>query len=232
MTTNENNIQIFNSIAKTYDKLNHFLSLNIDKQWRSKALSKYINNSTVKVLDIACGTGDFAIKCAQLGAREVIGIDLSPSMLEIAEKKIKNKNLDSIIHVQEGDCANLNFDDNTFDIVTIAFGVRNFEDLDKSLKEIHRVLKDNGKIIILEFTLPRNEFIRTLYNFYINKILPLIGKLISGDKNAYIYLPTSIGEFLQYEDFTNHLERFGFRDVSYKSMTMGIVCGYYGTSDE
>ncbi|MDR2084248.1 MAG: bifunctional demethylmenaquinone methyltransferase/2-methoxy-6-polyprenyl-1,4-benzoquinol methylase UbiE [Bacteroidales bacterium] len=228
MLTNKKNIDIFNDIAKTYDRINHYLSLNIDKYWRNKALAKHIDKSTAKVLDIACGTGDFAINAAQLGANNIIGIDLSTKMLDIAKEKIKKKNLDNIIHVQEGDCNSLDFDDNTFDIATIAFGVRNFENLDKSLNEVLRVLKDGGKIIILEFTSPRNKVFKRMYNFYIKNILPSIGRLISGNKGAYIYLPTSIGEFLQYEEFTRYLKRIGFKNVYYKSLTAGIASVYYG----
>ena len=228
MNTNDKNRERFNSIAKTYDKLNHRLSFRFDVYWRKRALKKHISSSSNKVVDIACGTGDFAIQAAKFGAKEIIGIDLSENMLEIANAKIKRKNLERIISVQTGSCANIEFDDNTFDIATIAFGVRNFEDLEVCLKEVLRVLKDEGKIIILEFTIPRNRFFRGIYTFYINNILPIIGKRISGDKDAYTYLPNSIGKFLQYDDFVALLNTIGFNDVSYKPLTMGIACVYCG----
>ncbi|MCX8031170.1 MAG: bifunctional demethylmenaquinone methyltransferase/2-methoxy-6-polyprenyl-1,4-benzoquinol methylase UbiE [Thermodesulfovibrionales bacterium] len=225
-------IHMFNRIANYYDFLNHFLSFNMDKKWRTRAIDELANYRPKFILDVATGTADFAIEAVKLNPEKIIGIDISDKMLEIAKVKIQKKNLSSIIELQKGDSENLSFADNTFDAVTVAFGVRNFSDLQTGLKEIFRVLKTGGRVIVLEFSKPNNVFIKPLFNFYFNSILPFLGNKISKDKKAYKYLPDSVREFPDGVDFINILERVGFRNTSYKILTFGICSIYIGEKSE
>ena len=182
--------QMFNNIAKRYDFLNHFLSLGIDNLWRKKAIkciSSIVPNPLI--LDVATGTGDLAIAALKLNPQKVIGIDISEEMLNVGIKKIKRKGYQNLIELKKGDSESLEFDDNTFDGITAAFGVRNFENLNKGLSEMYRVLKPKGKIVILEFSKPGIFPVKQFYNFYFKAILPLLGKIISKDNSAYTYLP-------------------------------------------
>ena len=237
---------MFNNIAPTYDKLNHILSLNIDKIWRKKAVKRIVknlknseteklkNNSQVlrfsdsQVLDVACGTADSTIALAKAGVPRVVGVDISEGMLKVGEKKIEELNLNSVISLKVEDCENLSFNDNTFDVAFIAFGIRNFEDKKKGLKELHRVLKPNGHLLILELSVPQNKILLSLYKLYFLHILPFIGKKISGDNKAYTYLPQSVMNFPKPKDFLQTMEECGFNDVRQKALTFGLCRMYEG----
>ena len=237
---------MFNNIAPTYDKLNHILSLNIDKIWRKKAVKRIVknlknseseklkNNSQVlrfsdsQVLDVACGTADSTIALAKAGIPRVVGVDISEGMLKVGEKKIEELNLNSVISLKVEDCENLSFNDNTFDAAFIAFGIRNFEDKKKGLKELHRVLKPNGHLLILELSVPQNKILLSLYKLYFLHILPFIGKKISGDNKAYTYLPQSVMNFPKPKDFLQTMEECGFKDVRQKALTFGLCRMYEG----
>lgn len=223
--------QLFDSIAVHYDLLNHLLSLDIDKSWRRKALKGHINKQTSTVLDVACGTGDFALQLVKAGAHQVIGIDISPKMVEAGRKKIHRKQLEKQIDLQTGDCAHLQFDNQTFDAITVAFGVRNFEQRTQSLKEMYRVLKPQGQAIILEFSTPNAFPVKQLYKFYFKHILPVVGGCISGNKNAYIYLPNSVYAFPQGNIFLQEMAETGFSELSQRRFTFGIASVYYGTKN-
>ena len=237
---------MFNNIAPTYDKLNHILSLNIDKIWRKKSVKRIVknlknseseklkNNSQVlrfsdsEVLDVACGTADSTIALAKAGVPRVVGVDISEGMLKVGEKKIEELNLNSVISLKVEDCENLSFNDNTFDAAFIAFGIRNFEDKKKGLKELHRVLKPNGLLLILELSVPQNKILLSLYKLYFLHILPFIGKKISGDNKAYTYLPQSVMNFPKPKDFLQTMEECGFKDVRQKALTFGLCRMYEG----
>ena len=219
--------QMFNNIAHRYDFLNHFLSVGIDKLWRKKGVKLLRNHQPKQMLDIATGTGDFAIECLSLNPEKVMGIDISTGMLEIGREKLKKKGLDKIIELQEGDSENLQFNDNHFDALTVAFGVRNFENLKKGLSEMNRVLKPGGKAVILEFSKPRKFPIKQIYNFYFLKVLPGIGKFFSKDRSAYTYLPESVGEFPDGKAFLGILKECGFVNSREIRLTFGIASIYF-----
>lgn len=223
---------LFNSIAPTYDKLNHLLSLNIDKYWRSKSLKVCSVSKWEKVLDVACGTADFTLQIARKGAANVVGVDVSEAMVEIGKEKVKNANFQEKVHLMIGDCASLPFPENCFDAVTVAFGVRNFAQRANSLKEICRVLKPNGEVVILEFSTPQKFPIKQLYKFYFKKWLPFVGGIISGDKAAYNYLPESVYAFPQGEAFMQELCDANLQKVKQCRMTFGIVTAYYAKKCE
>ncbi|CCZ06843.1 MULTISPECIES: bifunctional demethylmenaquinone methyltransferase/2-methoxy-6-polyprenyl-1,4-benzoquinol methylase UbiE [Culturomica] len=219
---------IFNDIAPSYDRLNHFLSLNIDKKWRRKAIRCLQGNDKGKLLDVACGTGDFSIAASQAGVSRIIGIDISEKMLEIGRKKVEAAGLAAKIDLRYGDSERMEFADETFDAVTVAFGVRNFEHLEIGLKEMYRVLKQEGKVVILEFSMPRYFPMRQLYRFYFRHILPLVGGWISGNKGAYVYLPESVSRFPQGNDFLQILSVCGFKRTFQKRLTFGVASLYVG----
>lgn len=218
--------KMFNSIAGHYDFLNHFLSMGIDKLWRGKAIKLLSENNPKMILDVATGTGDFAIEAMKLNPEKIFGVDISEEMLAIGKKKIAEKKLDKIIFLQKGDSENLDFADNTFDAITVGFGVRNFENLEKGLKEMKRVLKPNAKIAILEFSKPKIFPMKQLFGFYFNFVLPLVGKIISKDKSAYSYLPESVKVFPEGNDFVKVMEKVGFHSVKCIPLTFGI-CSIY-----
>jgi len=217
---------MFNNISKKYDFLNHFLSLGIDIIWRKKAIRMLRSKQPKQILDIATGTGDFAIAALKLNPTKVTGVDISEGMLNVGKEKIKNKGLSDKIELQLGDSENLNFNDNTFDAYTVGFGVRNFENLEKGLTEMLRVLKPEGTAIILEFSKPKKFPIKQIYNFYFNKILPGIGKLVSKDNAAYTYLPESVDAFPDGKDFTDILTKVGYKNPTAKSLMFGIASIY------
>ena len=220
--------EMFDNIAPKYDFLNHFLSLNIDKIWRRKAIRLLKPSNPKLLLDIATGTGDFAITAVKkLNPDKIIGIDISKGMLEIGKKKIQKKNLANTITFQEGDSEKINFDNLYFDAATVAFGVRNFANLDKGLSEIYRVLKQQGKVVILEFSQPDKFPLKQLYNLYFKTFLPFTGKLFSKDKSAYTYLPESVGAFPYGNKFIEHLTKAGFKNSSFKKLSGGIAMIYY-----
>lgn len=219
---------IFNDIAPSYDRLNHFLSMNIDKKWRRKAIRCLQGNDKEKLLDVACGTGDFSIAASQAGVSQIIGIDISEKMLEIGRKKVKAAGLAAKIDLRYGDSERMEFADETFDAVTVAFGVRNFEHLEIGLKEMYRVLKQEGKVVILEFSMPRHFPMRQLYRFYFRHILPMVGGWISGNKGAYVYLPESVSRFPQGDEFLQILSACGFKRTFQRRLTFGVASLYVG----
>ena len=217
---------MFNNIAWRYDFLNHFLSFGIDRYWRRKTISELKKYNPKLILDVATGTGDLAIAALKLHPVKIYGIDISSDMLNIGRKKIKQRKLNTVIELLESDSENLFFEDNKFDAITVAFGVRNFENLDKGLSEMRRVLKPGSVAVILEFSKPNNKLIRSLYRFYSVKITPRIGKLISKDKAAYDYLHESVEEFASGREFVSILQQVGFNKVQCKPLTFGIVSIY------
>lgn len=219
---------MFDGIAYRYDFLNHFLSLGIDKQWRKKALSHLAGYKNPRILDVATGTGDFAIAALKYHPSAIVGIDLSEQMLRMGQEKLKKKGLDDRITLQTGDSENLQFSADSFDAVTVAFGVRNFENLGKGLKEMARVLKPGGKAIILEFSKPTGRFFRGLFNFYFFNILPFLGKLVSKHSSAYTYLPESVDAFPSGKEFTDIMQDCGFHSVNAMQVTGGIATIYTG----
>lgn len=220
--------KMFNSIAGKYDLLNHLLSLGIDILWRKKAIRLLKKDAPQLILDVATGTADFAIEALKLNPQKVIGIDISEGMLQKGNEKLIKKNLTDKIQLQLGDSENLPFADNYFDAVIVAFGVRNFENLEKGLAEIHRVLNKNGKLVVLEFSKPTTTPFKQLYNFYFKRILPNVGKSISKDKSAYTYLPESVAAFPDGKNFTNILEKIGFKETQCIPLTFGISSIYWG----
>ncbi len=219
--------QMFNNIARRYDFLNHFLSLGIDKIWRRKAI-RYLQgiSSNPVILDVATGTGDLAIAALKLNPGKIVGVDISQEMLNIGIEKIKKKKLDKIIELKRGDSENLEFDSNTFDGLTVAFGVRNFENLNKGLSEMHRVVRKGGRAVVLEFSKPRVFPIKQIYNFYFKFVLPSIGKIVSKDNSAYTYLPESVSQFPERESFSAELEKVGFKNCIFKPLSFGIATLY------
>jgi len=219
---------MFNNISKHYDFLNHLLSMGIDVIWRKKAIKKLQQTQPKLILDIATGTGDFAIEALALNPEKVIGVDISEGMLEVARKKIKKKNLDHIITLELGDSEKLMYPENNFDAVIVSFGVRNFENLEKGLADMYRVLKPGGKAVIIEFSKPEKFPMKQGYNFYFKYILPQIGKLISKDNDAYTYLPESVQAFPYGRDFLAILEKIGYKNTTCTSLTFGISAIYTG----
>ncbi len=219
---------MFNNISKRYDFLNHFLSLGIDILWRKKAIKELRALQPKQILDIATGTGDFAIEALALKPDKVTGVDISEGMLEFGRKKLAQRNLTDKIELRLGDSEKLLFDDNTFDAVIVAFGVRNFENLEKGLADMFRVLKPGGKVVVLEFSTPRRFPMKQLYSFYFKYILPIIGRLISKDRAAYTYLPESVRAFPDGPLFTSILNKVGFNKTICKPLTFGICSIYTG----
>ena len=221
-------IDMFNNIAGKYDFLNHALSLNIDKIWRNKAIKAIKPLQSKEILDIATGTGDFAILSAKkLQPKHVTGIDISEKMLECGIEKIKKLDLQSVVTLEVGDSEAMRFDDNSFDAITVGFGVRNFENLEQGLSEMVRVLKPNGIAAILEFSMPEHFPIKQLYTFYFKHILPFIGKIFSKDYDAYYYLFNSVQEFPYGQKFANIAKSVGFQDVTVQKLTFGIASLYF-----
>jgi demethylmenaquinone methyltransferase/2-methoxy-6-polyprenyl-1,4-benzoquinol methylase len=219
---------MFNSIAHRYDFLNHFLSAGIDYSWRKKGIRQLEAIHPKTILDVATGTGDLAIASLKLNPEKVIGIDIAEDMLEIGRKKLAKKKLSHLISLETGDSEHLRFEDGTFDAVMVAFGVRNFENLEKGLTEMNRVLKKDGMVMILEFSKPRSFPVKQLYSFYFRYILPLMGRIISGDSSAYTYLPDSVSKFPDGNKFLDILEKCGFRSTRHVSLTFGIASIYCG----
>ena len=220
--------KMFDNISGRYDFLNHFLSLGIDIRWRKKAILELAEIRPKLILDVATGTGDFAIQALALKPEKVIGVDISEGMLEVGRKKIKERHFDQIIELRSGDSENLPFEENKFDAVIVAFGVRNFEDLKKGLTEIFRVVKPGGKVVILEFSKPSRFPFKQLFNFYFKFVLPKIGKLISKDQAAYTYLPESVQTFPDGNDFLKILAGIGYKNAACRPLTFGISSLYTG----
>lgn len=222
--------EMFDNIAPTYDALNHRLSWDIDKGWRKKAISLLAPFRPQKMLDIATGTGDFAILAAQqLHPQQLIGADISEGMMEYGRKKVAKANLDHIISFKKEDCLHLSFEDNTFDAVTAAFGIRNFQNLDQGLSEMCRVLKKGGHLSIVELTTPVSFPMKQLFRIYSHTVLPFYGKLISKDQSAYSYLTATIEAFPQGETMMDILKKAGFSKTEFKRLTFGICTMYFAT---
>ena len=221
--------QMFDNIAPTYDKLNHILSLSIDKMWRRRVVRKVRRMKPEKIMDLATGTGDLAIKLAQaMPKAKIMGVDLSENMLAVAAEKVRRKGLDDHIVLYQGDAENLEVADGVLDVVTVAFGVRNFGNLEKGLSEIMRSLRSGGHIVVLEFSTPRNFLVRKCYQFYSNHIMKPVGGLVSKDRKAYDYLPDSIVEFPDRERFLEIMGRTGFVECRRYSQSLGIAQIYIG----
>ncbi len=217
---------MFDNIAGRYDFLNRVLSLGIDVYWRNKAIKALKKYHPTSILDVACGTGDFTIAALKANPKTVTGVDISTQMLEVGRKKMIAKSLTDKIKLLQGDSENLQFENNVFDACTVAYGVRNFEDLQKGLNEIYRVIKPGAPIIILEFSKPRVFPVKQLYNFYFGTILPVIGRLVSGDARAYTYLFESVSRFPEGDAFMQFLTHAGFKHCTCKRLTFGI-CSLY-----
>lgn len=219
--------EMFDSIAPTYDTLNHRLSWNIDKGWRRKAINELVPFAPETILDIATGTGDFAIMAAQkLKPKKLIGADISEGMMEIGRQKARAAQLDHIITFQREDCMHLTLEDNSIDAVTAAFGIRNFQDLLQGLREMHRVLKPGGHLAIVELTQPKCFPMRQLFSIYSHTVLPIYGRLISKDKGAYSYLTATIEAFPQGEEMMQIFKQAGFSSARFQRLTMGICTMY------
>ena len=222
--------QMFDNIAPTYDTLNHRLSWDIDRGWRKKAIRQLAPHKPQTILDVATGTGDFAILSAQmLKPQTLIGADISEGMMEIGRQKVKRLGLDGTISFAKEDCLQLSYEDNTFDAVTAAFGIRNFADLDKGLREMCRVLKPGGHLSIVELTTPVSFPMKQLFHLYSHTILPVYGRLISKDSSAYTYLTKTIEAFPQGERMMDILKKAGFRDAAFRRLTFGISTLYTAT---
>ena len=218
---------MFDKIAFRYDFLNRFLSAGIDVSWRKKAIRELLPLQPKSVLDVATGTGDFAITSYKiLKPEKITGIDISEGMLDIGRKKIVKLGLENHIQLLNGDSEAIFFKDGSFDAVTVAFGVRNFENLEKGLSEIYRVLKPGGRLVVLEFSKPSLPVVKNLYNFYMKFITPNVGKLISKNNDAYQYLNDSVQKFPEKETFTNILNQLGYRHSFYKTLSLGICTIY------
>ena len=222
--------EMFDNIAPTYDTLNHRLSWDIDKGWRKKAIKRLLPYAPKKMLDIATGTGDFAILAAQmLHPEQLVGADISEGMREIGRQKVKRMGLDKVISFEKQDCLHLGYEDETFDAVTAAFGIRNFQNLDQGLSEMCRVLKKGGHLCIVELTTPVSFPMKQLFRIYSGTVLPIYGKLISKDQSAYDYLNKTIAAFPQGEVMMEVLKKAGFEKAEFKRLTFGICTLYFAT---
>ena len=222
--------EMFDHIAPTYDTLNHRLSWNIDKGWRKKAIRQLAPFHPQKILDIATGTGDFAILAtSMLKPRQLLGVDISEGMMAIGKEKVKQKQLEDIVSFQKEDCLHMSFEDNTFDAIIAAFGIRNFQNLDQGLKEMCRVLKKGGHLSIVELTEPVSFPMHQLFRIYSNTFLPVYGRLLSKDRSAYKYLTATIEAFPEGEEMMEIFKKAGFNKVSFKRLTFGICTMYFAT---
>ena len=229
LTKKEQVAEMFDDIAFRYDFLNRFLSAGVDVRWRKTAIRQLKDLDPKKILDVATGTGDVAIMSTGiLNPEKIIGIDISDGMLELGRKKIQQQGLGNLIELLHGDSETINFNNNTFDAVTVAFGVRNFENLEKGLSEIWRVLKPGGKLVVLEFSKPKAPGMKQLYTIYMKVAAPAIGKLFSKNRNAYKYLDESIKKFPEGKNFTSILDNLGYRNTYRKTLSLGICSIYCG----
>ena len=226
VTKKEQVAEMFDNISGSYDFLNHFLSVGIDKIWRKKAIKLLKKYNPKRILDVATGTGDLALAALKLNPDKVIGVDISNKMLDVGRKKITKQKLNDKVELKNGDAENLPFDNDSFDAITSAYGVRNFSDLSKGLSEMSRVLVDGGHAVILEFSQPKNFIFRKLYFFYFCNVLPFVGKLVSKDNRAYAYLPESVRAFPDGEEMARILKNCGFKRVQCIPLTFGISTIY------
>lgn len=219
--------RMFDSIAHSYDLLNHTLSLGIDKHWRKAAIDSLRPFQPQRILDVATGTGDFAMLAAkELKPKELLGIDLSEGMMEVGRKKIEEAQLGNVVHFQKEDCLHLSLDTDSYDAVMVAYGIRNFEDLDQGLREMCRVLKPGGRLVIIELTSPNRFPMKQLFWLYSHVLMPSLGKLISKDSQAYAYLPATMEAFPQGEEMQQILQKAGFKEAKFKRFTFGLSTLY------
>ena len=218
--------EMFDNIANNYDFLNHFLSMGIDILWRKKAVRLLKPFAPKLILDVATGTGDFALESLSLNPDKIIGVDISRDMVAVGLEKVKERKLQNKIELKYGDSENLEFETNTFDALTVAFGVRNYENLEQGLSEMLRVIKPGGHVAIIEFSQPQKFPIKQIYNFYFNNILPGIGRIVSKDARAYTYLPESVGAFPHGNEFLKVLTKVGYNKVEAIPLTLGIASIY------
>lgn len=218
--------QMFDNIAFRYDFLNSLLSLGIHKGWRKKCVNRLESLHPKSILDVATGTGDFAIACTKLNPEKIVGVDISEGMMKIGREKLLKLNLNKLITLKKGDAETIDFPDNSFDAIVVGFGVRNFENLERGLTNLYRILKPGGKIIILEFSYPRRFPVKQFYNFYFSYITPFVGKLFSKDNRAYSYLPESVKAFPDNERFVAILKGCGFINSGFKILSAGIAAIY------
>jgi len=228
-TKKEQVAQMFDNISPKYDLLNRVLSLGIDIYWRKLAVKQLKSLKPKLILDVATGTGDFALEALSLQPDRIIGVDISEGMLAVGRQKVQKAGLSQKIELQQGDSEGLAFPDSTFDAVTVAFGVRNFENLEKGLADMQRVLKKGGKLVVLEFSQPQSFPFKQIYNFYFKNVLPFVGNTVSKDSAAYTYLPESVQAFPYGAAFLKILEKVGFSQVYAKSLTFGISSIYVAT---
>lgn len=223
--------QMFDNIAPTYDKLNHIMSLNIDRVWRRRVMRIVRRAKAHKIMDVATGTGDLAIAMAKRVDRtQILGVDLSEEMLAVAREKVRKQGLEERIMLEKGDAENLVMvADESVDAVTVAFGVRNFENMEQGLRELYRTIKHGGKLVVLEFSMPKNRLVRWIYRQYAHRLLPYVGGMISKDRRAYTYLPDSVEEFPAPEKFAQILKDVGFSKVRLRSQSFGIAYIYEAT---
>ena len=223
--------EMFDHIAPTYDKLNHILSMNVDKRWRAQALREIVDGRVQRILDVACGTGDSTLSIAKAAAAgsEVVGVDISEGMMALVEGKAQKAGVADRIRLQVADGEALPYEDGGFDRVTCAFGIRNFEHKEEGLAEFLRVLRPGGKVVILELSVPQNRLVRWAYDLYFTKMLPRIGGAVSGDRAAYAYLPASVHNFPSPKDFCRTMEEAGFRNVTVRTFTGGLCRLFVGT---
>ncbi len=220
---------MFNNIAGKYDFLNHFLSMGIDKGWRKKAIAEIARVQPKNILDVATGTGDLAIAASKLQPQHITGVDIAEQMLEVGRKKLQQQGLDKMITLQSGDSEAMPFANSSFDAVTCAYGVRNFEHVEAGLKEMNRVMRTGGKLAILEFSHPKAFPVKQLYRFYFKYILPALGKVVSKHSRAYTYLPESVMAFPEGNVFCQMLEKCGFKDAHARPLTFGVTTLYTAT---
>lgn len=221
--------EMFNNISAKYDFLNHFLSLGIDKLWRKKAVKMLKSIQPNRILDIATGTGDFAIESLSLKPKEVVGLDISEGMLEKGREKMVKRKVDHIVSMRLGDSEEIPYEDNYFDALTVGFGVRNFQNLEKGLNEMLRVVRPGGMLIILEFSKPKKFPVKQYFQFHSKYIIPFFGKTISKDASAYTYLPESVASFPEGKDFEDILVQLGYKNVHSTLVSGGIATIYAGT---
>ena len=222
--------EMFDHIAPTYDKLNHLMSMNVDRAWRRRALKEIVDGTPQRILDVACGTGDSTISIAKAAApgSEVVGADISEGMMALVKGKAKKAGVGDRITLQVADGEALPYEEGSFDRVTCAFGIRNFEHKEKGLEEFLRVLKPGGKAVVLELSVPQNRLVRWAYDLYFMRLLPRIGGAVSGDEAAYRYLPASVHNFPSPKDFCRMMEEAGFRSVSVRTFTFGLCRLFVG----
>ena len=223
--------EMFDNIAPTYDRLNHLMSMNVDRGWRRRALKEIVDGTPQRILDVACGTGDSTIAIAKAAGTgsEVVGVDISEGMMALVKGKAEKAGVGDRISLQVADGEALPFEDGSFDRVTCAFGIRNFEHREKGLEEFLRVLRPGGKTVILELSVPQNRLVRWAYDLYFTKMLPRIGGAVSGDRAAYAYLPASVHNFPSPKDFCRTMEEAGFRNVTVHTFTCGLCRLFVGT---